>query len=163
MVQLHPHLFSRDGFHQVAAGMQIKGRVPVFPETSGKHNIDFRLVQRHMLGQLHAVCPRHCHVQKGHIDVAFLRIRQGVLAPAKAVQLRFGSRLPDGAGQGFQGHFFIVYSNNCHASAPSFFGITITAVVPTPGVLVIVSFPPAICSSRKRTFSIPMCIFPSSM
>ena len=38
----------------------------------------------------------------------------------------------------------------------SFFGMMITAVVPSPGILVIFSVPFAMCSSRWRTFSMPM-------
>ena len=158
--QLFAHFVRRDRLGQVTAGVQVKGRFPVTAEPGGKNDVHIGVLFFQLPGQLHAADVRHLHIQKGHIAAIVLQKSQRILRIEKAVQLCLRRSLLDGRHQPFQRQFLIVHCNDPHKFAP--LGMRISAVVPCPGALVMVSVPPAISRSRSRALRSPKCGLPSS-
>ena len=96
MGKLNLHLFGGDGLHQVAAGVEVKGRVPVLSKACNEYDVCLPLIGCQALRQPHPGVTGHFNIQKDHIHRMLPGKFHGILTPAEAVQLRFRRGLTDG-------------------------------------------------------------------
>ena len=114
IVQLFFYLFGGDGLCQIAAGMEIEGRVPVMAITGGKNNVDVRVIQLQPFRQFHAVHGRHFHIEKRHIHVIFFCEVQCVFRIPETVDDGLGRGQLNGFHQILQSETLVIYRNDDH-------------------------------------------------